>query len=100
MRHTSTPKLSSRGADLGAAGLSSFDTADTLLFLGGMAWSAVVIRRRGEFLWLLRGYTMAVCDIRRANATVVVHENSFSGTLTREHAFGGLGALRRWRSGE
>jgi len=36
MRHTSTPKLSSLGTDLGGAGLSSFDTADTLLFLGGI----------------------------------------------------------------
>jgi len=36
MRRTSTPKLSSLGTDLGGAGLSSFDTADTLLFLGGI----------------------------------------------------------------
>jgi hypothetical protein len=38
MRQTSTPKLSSLGTDLGGAGLSSFDTADTLLFLGGIVW--------------------------------------------------------------
>jgi hypothetical protein len=42
VRHTSTPRLSSLGTDLGGAGLSSFDTADTLLFLGGIVRCNVV----------------------------------------------------------
>jgi hypothetical protein len=51
MRRTSTPKLSSRGTDLGGAGLSSFDIADTLLFLGGMiCCSAVSLNLREMYL--------------------------------------------------
>jgi hypothetical protein len=36
--HTSTPRLSSRAAERGGAGLSSADTAETLLFLGGIMY--------------------------------------------------------------
>jgi hypothetical protein len=48
MRHTSTPKLSSLGTDLGGAGLSSFDTADTLLFLGGIVYCDIVFESEGN----------------------------------------------------